>query len=104
VINSSNDFGPFTEFRFRGGIRVDFQGRTAVTSVSTTGQGDRTVRGVGVGSTERAVRRKVPGVKCETTAGSRSCHTGQFLAGRRVTDFAIRAKKVTRVTVGFVLD
>jgi hypothetical protein len=104
VINGSNDFGAFTEFRFRGGIRVVFQGRTAVSSVSTTGQGDRTVRGVGVGSTERAVRRKVPGVKCETTAGSRSCHTHQFLAGQRVTDFAIRAKRVTRVTVGFVLD
>jgi hypothetical protein len=104
VHNGSNDFGPFTEYRYAGGLRVTFQGGTKVSSVSTTGLGDRTSRGIGVGSTERAVRRKVPGVKCETTAGFRSCHTGKFLAGHRVTDFAIKAKRVTRVTVGTVLD
>jgi hypothetical protein len=104
VITGTNDFGPFTEYRYRGGIRVDFQGGTAVSSVSTTGLGDRTTRGVGVRSTERTVRRKVPGVTCETTAGSRSCHTGDFLIGQRITDFAIRNKRVTRVTVGRVLD
>ena len=104
VKNGTNDFGPFTEYRYRGGLRVVFQGGTSVTSVVTTGLGDRTSRGVGVGSTERAVRRKVPGVKCETTAGSRSCHTGKLLAGHRVTDFTIRSGHVTRVTVGTVLD
>jgi hypothetical protein len=104
IKTGSNDFGAFTEFRYAGGVRVTFQGNTKVTAVSTTGRGDRTARGVGVGSTERTVRRRVPGVKCETTAGSRSCHTGKFLAGHRVTDFAIRHKHVTRVTVGDVLD
>jgi hypothetical protein len=104
IKTGSNDFGAFTEFRYAGGVRVTFQGNAKVTAVSTTGRGDRTARGVGVGSTERTVRRRVPGVKCETTAGSRSCHTGKFLAGRRVTDFAIRHKRVTRVTVGDVLD
>lgn len=104
VRTGTNDFGPFTEYRYRGGIRVLFQGGTEVSSVSTTGLGDRTARGVGVRSTERAVRRKVPGVTCETTAGFRSCHTGDFLIGQRITDFAIRNKRVTRVTVGRVLD
>jgi hypothetical protein len=104
VRTGTNEFGTFTEYRFRGGIRVLFQGGTSVTSVSTTGRGDRTARGVGVGSTERAVRRKVAGVKCETTGGFRSCHTGSFLPGRRLTDFAIRSKHVTRVTVGVVID
>jgi hypothetical protein len=107
VVTGSNDFSAFKEFRYRGGIRVIFQGgmpSSTVTSVVTRGRGDRTARGVGVGSSERAVRRKVPGVKCETTAGLRSCHTGDFLAGQRVTDFAIRHKRVTRVTVGIVLD
>jgi hypothetical protein len=37
-------------------------------------------------------------------AGSRSCHTNDFLPGRRVTDFQIVGGKVTRVTVGFVID
>jgi hypothetical protein len=104
IRTGTNEFGSFVEYRFRGGIRVLFQGGTEVTSVSTTGLGDRTARGVGVRSTERAVRRKVPGVKCETTGGIRSCHTGDFLPGKRITDFAIRHKRVTRVTVGIVID
>jgi hypothetical protein len=104
VRTGTNDFGTFTEYRFRGGIRVLFQGGTAVTSVSTTGLGDRTSRGVGVRSTERTVRRKVAGVTCETSGGFRSCHTGSFLPGKRVTDFSIKHKRVTRVTVGVVID
>ncbi len=43
-----------------------FQGRTDVTSVETTGLGDRTTKGVGVGSSEADVTARVPGVKCET--------------------------------------
>ena len=35
VHNGSNDFGPFTEYRFAGGLRVVFQGGTSVTSVVT---------------------------------------------------------------------
>ena len=69
----------------------------SVTSVVTTGLGDRTAKGVGVGSTEGAVRANVPGVRCERISGSRSCHTHAFTAGRRVTDFFIRGGKVTRV-------
>jgi hypothetical protein len=98
-----NDFGRFVRYSYEGGLRVFFQGRTKVTSVETTGPGDRTATGVGVGSTE-AQTDALPGVKCETVASIRSCHTGQFLAGRRVTDFLIKGGKVTRVSVGIVLD
>jgi hypothetical protein len=104
IINGINDFGPFTTFRYRGGITVNFQGRKRVSSVSTSGLGDRTARGVGVGSTEQAVKQKVPGVTCETIVGTRSCHTNEFVAGRRVTDFLIRKGRVRRVNVGFVID
>jgi hypothetical protein len=105
VSTGTNDFGPFVTYRYRGaGITVSFQGRRRVSAVSTTGRGDRTRRGVGVGSTESAVRNRVPGVHCETIAGSRSCHTGSLRAGERVTDFLIRRGRVRRVTVGFVLD
>jgi hypothetical protein len=104
VTNGSNDFGAFTQFRYAGGVTVTFQGRRHVTAVSTTGRGDRTARAVGVGSSERAVRRRVAGVTCETIAGSRSCHTGTFDPGKRVTDFIIRHKRVSRVTVGDVID
>jgi hypothetical protein len=102
--SGTNDFGPFVRFRYRGGITVLFQGRTEVTSVSTAGRGDRTARNVGVGSREATVRSRVAGVRCETIAGTRSCHTGRFRAGEVVTDFLIRGGKVTRVTVGRVFD
>ena len=104
VKRGTNEFGPFTEYRYRGGIRVFFQGRRRVTSVTTTGLGDRTARGVGVGSRESTVRRKVAGVTCETAEGTRFCHTGDFLPGQRVTNFFVKGGRVTRVDVGIVID
>jgi hypothetical protein len=101
--SGSNDFGPYLQYKFAGGLTVLFQGKTAVTSVSTTGLGDRTPEGVGVGSSEAAAD-KLKGVKCETIAGSRTCHTSDFLPGKRITDFLISGGKVKRVTVGVVVD
>src|SRR4051794_20248142 len=101
--SGSNDFGPFLRYTYDGGLRVLFQGKTNVSSVEMTGKGDRTPTGVGVGSTEAAADA-LPGVKCETIAGFRSCHTGAFTAGKRVTDFEIKSGKVTRVVVGNVID
>jgi hypothetical protein len=100
----TNDFGPWVRYTYAGGVRVFFQGRSEVTSVETTGLGDRTARGVGVGSSETAVTSRVPGVKCETFETIRSCHTSDLLPGRRVTDFRIVNGKVDRVSVGIVID
>jgi hypothetical protein len=102
--SGTNDFGPWLRWEYRGGIHVLFQGRTRVSAVATTGRGDRTARGVGVGSTEAAVKRRVRGVRCETFAGTRSCHTGRFTAGEILTDFLIRDGRVWRVSVGRVID
>jgi hypothetical protein len=100
-----NDFGNFTQYIYAGGsLTVTFQGNTDVTGVAITGQTDKTAKGVGVGSTEAAVKRGVKGVNCHTTAGTRSCDVGKFLPGHRVTDFLLKAGKVVRVTVGFVID
>ena len=102
--SGTNDFGRFLQWRFRGGITVLFQDRREVTLVTTTGRGDRTRRGAGVGSTEAQVKARVRGIRCETIAGTRSCHTGRFTAGEIITDFQLRNGKVRRVSVGRVLD
>jgi hypothetical protein len=104
VQSGSNDFGRFRQETYGGGIVVFYQGSTTVTSVVTTGLGDRTAKGVGVGSSEADVRAKVPGVRCATEFGIRACHTHTFTPGRRVTDFFLKRGKVSRVTVGFVVD
>ena len=104
IATGTNDFGPWVRYTYAGGIQVMFQGRTRVTSVSTTGRGDRTLRGVGVGSSEASVRSRVQGIRCETFGTVRSCHTGRFVAGRRITDFRIEGGRVTTITVGIVID
>src|SRR6476620_6863361 len=50
-----NDFGPYVEYRFSGGIRVTFQGKTIVIAVTTTGKGDLTSFSIGAGTTENQV-------------------------------------------------
>jgi hypothetical protein len=104
VKTGTNDFGPYSTYYYEGGLRVTFQGNDKVTSVYTTGKGDRTTKGIGVGNTETALKQKHPSLKCETISGYRSCHTGTFTPGKRVTDFTIKQGKITRITVGFVID
>jgi hypothetical protein len=104
VVNGTNEFGTYTQYRYRGGITVTFQGGTRVSAVATTGLGDRTARGVGVRSRESTVVAKVPNVTCQTIAGTRECHTGEALPGQRTTSFLLAAGRVTRVTVGIVID
>jgi hypothetical protein len=105
IRTGTNEFGRYVEYRFAGEVRVFFQGRRRVSAVDTTGRGDRTASGVGVGSSERAVRRGVPGVRCETIEGTRACFTGAFEPGRRVTSFLLGADgRVERVAVGIVID
>lgn len=103
VIAREGEFGPTTEFRYAGGLRVLFLGNR-VTLAGTTGLGDRTNRGVGVGSSERAVRRKVPGVECESFGGTRICSRGAERAGARGSFFFIEQGRVTRVDVAVVID
>ena len=103
VKRGSNDFGNYTIFKY-GGLRVSFQGNGGVTSISTTRAGERTVRGIGVGSTEAQVKAKVRGVKCRTDGGFRYCYVGRFGAGQRVTNFWIKKGRVARVDVGVVID
>jgi hypothetical protein len=76
-------------------------------SVASAAVPERAVARIRAGranSTEQQVRARVPGVRCETLGGVRSCHTGAFNPGQRITDFQIRRARVTRITVGIVID
>jgi hypothetical protein len=104
VKTGTNEFGPWRQYYFEGGIRVFFQGDDDVTAVHTLGKGDRTSKGIGVGNSEKALRQKHPSVKCESFGSFRSCHTGNGNPGERITDFFISKGKITRIVVGIVID
>ena len=100
----TNEFGPWRQYFFEGGVRVFFQGDDEVTSVTTIGRGDRTAKGIGVGNSERALRQRHPSVRCESFEGFRSCRTKEGRPGERLTDFEIKRGRIVRVTVGIVID
>ena len=103
VVRTRSELGRFTEWRYRT-VSLSFREASGVIAVWTTSPRERTARGVGVGSRERAVRRTVRGVRCRTIAGVRSCIVGAELPGRRVTAFFLRRGRVVRVVVGIVVD
>ena len=94
-------------FRY-GRTRISFNGATRTSTVitmTTTSRRERLANGIGVGSTRRAVARRVRGVRCRIEFGVDHCQIGRSLPGRRVTDFLIgRNKRVKRITVGVVID
>jgi hypothetical protein len=91
-----------------GALRVVFDGVKAgarVITVSTTSKTDRTSRGVGIGSTEPTVRKRVRGAVCHVEYGYRGCRVGKELAGDAVTYFSISSKgKVWRISLSRVID
>jgi len=103
VQNGTNDFGAFTIFRYPA-VDVTFQSGPQATALVTRSPGQRTARGVGVGSSVFSVLVKVPAVKCQNDSGFVHCFVGAFLPGHVVTDFVIGNAHVTRVTVGRVID
>jgi hypothetical protein len=98
----------------QGSIRRMDYGRTkvylsatadgTVFSVTTTDRRQETTSGLGVGSSERAVKRGVAHVRCAGPRTLRRCTVGWLQPGRRVTSFVLTRDRVRRITLGFVID
>jgi hypothetical protein len=94
-------FGEYTTWHY-GRTTVDMfrNGDGRVFNVTTTSRTQRTASGVGVGSSTSQVKRGVKRVRCN----SRHCWVGRFEPGGKVTDFMLTGGRVTRVTIGYVID
>ena len=99
--------GTVSEYRY-GKTKILFDGvglAAHAMSFTTRDRKERTIRGIGIGSTKAQVKAKVAHAKCENELGVRHCYVGKFEAGERVTDFFLTKKnRVSSVTVGFVID
>jgi hypothetical protein len=95
-------FGRYVTW-FYGATSVDMfrTQERKVFNVSTTSKSEKTPTGVGVGSTATAVKKNVKGVGCD----QQHCWIGRYEGGEKVTDFTLgKTGRVTRVTIGYVLD
>ena len=70
-----------------------------VVEITTTRSTERTPSGVGVDSSESAVRRAYPSVTCGPSGGFRKCRLGSGNPGTRATDFLLGHGKVLQVSV-----
>ena len=84
-------------YRSRKLVVTIVRGRVQI--ISTRSRRERTVTGVGPGSTLRVVRRKVRGVRCGSKAGVYVCKVGSSRKGRRSTVFLITDGVVETVSV-----
>jgi hypothetical protein len=72
------------------------------TDITTTRPNERTASGIGVDSTEAAVRRVFPRAVCAPWSVYRRCRFGTGAPGTRVTDFTIGRGRVLQVTVSLL--
>ena len=70
-----------------------------VVEITTTRSAERTRSGVGVGSTEAAVKRAYPSLVCAPAGGFRRCRIGSGQPDTRATDFMIGHGRVLQVTI-----
>jgi hypothetical protein len=91
----------FTWFYAKTSIDMFRTGSRRVFNLSTTSRAQKTSTGVGVGSTAAAVKKGVKNAKCDKS----HCWVGNFTGGEKVTDFPLsKSGRVTRVTIGYVID
>ena len=97
---------------FKPGLKLEFRrgpGECLVlTSIRTGKAGERTKEGVGKGTTQRTLRKRLKGEKCRTfrqPRRARICWLGSFTPSKPVTEFRINSKgRVSSVRVAYVID
>jgi hypothetical protein len=82
-------------------VRIGFRAGRA-TEISTTRSIERTASGIGVDSTEAAVRRAFPRAVCAPWSVYRRCRFGSGQPGTRATDFTIGYGRVLQVTISLL--
>lgn len=91
--------GTTTDLVYRARMLVVTMLRNRAQIVSTRSHRERTVHGVGPGSTVRALRRGVRGARCGVKAQTTVCKIGSSRSGRRSTIFLIVDGRVDTVSV-----
>src|SRR4029077_4851738 len=71
-----NDFGNYTSYKYRHGLRVFFQRGQTLTSVAPSSSHEKTKKGIVVGSSEADIHAKMPKATCRTLVKNRSCYLG----------------------------
>jgi hypothetical protein len=82
-------------------VWVGFRAGRAV-EITTTRSTERTRGGLGVDSTESALRAAYPGLACAAATPFRRCRLGSGASGTRVTDFMLGRGRVLQVTVALL--
>jgi hypothetical protein len=95
---------PYTKFYYVG-LQVTFHRSLGVVLVATTRTTERTRRRVGIGSTEKKVRNRVPRVVCaDYLSVARRCRVGSGAPTTRVTDFFLFNGRVYDINLARVPD
>jgi len=96
LVDGENSAGPYTEFRYPK-MSVFFQDDADASAVRTTDPKEKTAKGIGVGSSASAVKKKVGGARCKLRGRKGTCTVGRNRRGRPRTIFTVRRGKVTAV-------
>jgi hypothetical protein len=72
------------------------------TEIMTTRSTERTRGGLGVDSTESALRASYPGLSCAAATPFRRCRLGSGAPGTRVTDFMLGHGRVLQITIALL--
>jgi hypothetical protein len=100
IVRARPYYAPQLEYVYSNYL-VIFEGRRAVTSISSISPAEKTATGVGIGSTHAGIKARFPRIQCNG-GRSGSCSLGKFLPGHVLTRFDFSNGRVRQVFIGLV--